>query len=96
MSCEKCGAKFGERHGVECLRELNDQPVEKQKLRAKWPLKCDASGVHPKQIKSTMAKAKQLGVPTEFTRDGRTIFRDPSHRRRYLKAMKFYDRAAYY
>jgi hypothetical protein len=42
-----------------------------------------------------MEHADRVGVPTEFTGDGRAVFRDASHRKRYLKAVGLHDKAGY-
>jgi len=48
-----------------------------------WPMKSDAAGVHPDQIKEATDHANKHGVPTSFTPDGRAIFTGREHRRKY-------------
>lgn len=55
-----------------------------------------ALAVHPSQVKEATEDATAKGVPTDFTEDGRPVFRDRDHRRRYHKAYGFYDRDAGY
>lgn len=57
-----------------------------------WPMKSEAAGVHPTQVADAYEEAKRNGVPTDFTKDGRAIFRDRDHRRRYLKSIGLHDR----
>ncbi len=57
-----------------------------------WPMLCEASGVHPDQVREATEHARRLGVPTDFTPDGRAILRDRAHRRDYNRAHGFYDR----
>lgn len=57
-----------------------------------WPMKCDASGVHPSQIPEARAKAAQAGCPTEFTKDGRAILTSRKHRAQYHKSIGLHDR----
>lgn len=52
-------------------------------------------GVHPRQVVAAMEHAKKVGVPTDFTADGKAIMRDRGHRRDYLKAMGAHDNNAY-
>lgn len=55
-------------------------------------VKSDALAVHPDQIKEQMAHDKKLGVPVEFKPDGRPIFDNSKHFRRYAKAQGFRHR----
>ena len=61
-----------------------------------WPMASDAAGVNPDQIKEAMEGARKAGVPTEFNRDGQAIFTSREHRKRYCKALGFYDRSGTY
>ena len=45
-----------------------------------------ALGIHPNQIKEAMAIDKKLGVSVEFKPDGRPVFDNSAHFRRYAKA----------
>ncbi|MFH1567916.1 MAG: hypothetical protein ABIL09_07930 [Gemmatimonadota bacterium] len=57
-----------------------------------WPMLSDAAGVAAHQVAAARAKSIRDGVPTEFTPDGRVIFRDRAHRARYLKTIGMHDR----
>lgn len=57
-----------------------------------WPLLSEGAGVQQSQVKEATEHARKLGVPTDFTRDGRAIFRDRNHRKQYLKAHGLHDR----
>lgn len=59
---------------------------------AGYPIASEALGVHPIQIPEAVATARKLGVPTDYTKDGRPILRDREHRSRFLKAHGFHDR----
>lgn len=61
-----------------------------------WPMYSDAAGVAPHQVAAAHAKSVRDGVPTEFTRDGRAIFRDREHRARYLASIGMHDRSGGY
>jgi hypothetical protein len=63
---------------------------------ASWPMLSEAAGVMPEQAAEAHAESVRLGVETEFTRDGRAVFRDATHRRKYLRAIGMYDRNAGY
>ncbi len=56
-----------------------------------WPLHSEALAVHTKQIAEATENAAKKGIPTEFDGNGRPIFRDRAHRKRYLKAYNFHD-----
>lgn len=57
-----------------------------------WPILSEAAGVHPDQVKEATDHARSLGVPTDFTRDGRAKFESSGHRKKFLKAYKMRDR----
>lgn len=59
---------------------------------ANWPMKSDALGVHPSQIEEAREESRKMGVPTDFTKDGRAILTSARHRKRYAEAHGIYDR----
>lgn len=61
-----------------------------------WPIYSEAAGVHPSQVQEAQENWKKKGVPTEFTPDGRAVFRNKSHRRDFLRAAGLHDKAGYY
>lgn len=81
--------------GREAMRDLGAEHGGFTKSEAKWPLYSEAAGVHPSQIDKAREQSVRLGVPTDFTADGRAVFTDPSHRRRYCRAVGVVDLAGY-
>ncbi len=65
-------------------------------LPACWPQKSEALAVHPDQIGEATEVARQKGVPTEHDPQGRPIFTDRNHRKRYCAAFGYFDRGAGY
>jgi len=61
-----------------------------------YPMESDAAGVHPDQIKETMAFDRAHGVPTEYKPSGNPVFTSRGHRRAYCEAHGLYDRNAGY
>lgn len=61
-----------------------------------WPLYSEAAGVHPKKVKAQEAIDRRLGVPTTYTKDGRCVFTDRGHRKKWLKAHKLRDNSGGY
>ena len=61
-----------------------------------WPLYSDAAGVHPDQIPAARARAERNGVPTDFTPDGRVVFRSRKHRKEFCEVFGLYDRSGGY
>lgn len=61
-----------------------------------WPILSDAAGVAPDQVGEAMAHSRLHGVPTEFTPDGRVIFRGPLHRKEYCELIGLFDRNGSY
>ena len=57
-----------------------------------WPMKSDAAGVHPDQIKEAHQHSIKIGIPTEFTPDGRAVFTGRKHRKDYCRAIGLHDR----
>ncbi len=57
-----------------------------------WPMKSDAAGVHPDQAAEAQAHAESIGIPTQFIKDGRAVFTDAGHRKKYCEAVGLYDR----
>ena len=56
----------------------------------------DALMVHPKQLRKAQERAAQAGVPTEFDRHCRPIFRDRQHRKQYHELERVVDRRGGY
>lgn len=75
-------------------RILPSKPIEAPLLAhapGAWPMMSEAMGVQPDQIAEAVANDAKLGVPTEYTRDGRPILRDRKHRQQFLKAHHMRD-----
>ena len=57
-----------------------------------WPLKSDAAGVHPKQVKAAEEDARRAGINLNFDhKTGQAIFESRGQRSAYLKHRKMYD-----
>jgi hypothetical protein len=61
-----------------------------------WPMKSIAAAVSPDQVQDAMEIDRRAGVPTEYTKHGEPIWRNPGHRKRYLKAHNLYDRNSFF
>lgn len=61
-----------------------------------YPYLSDALGVAHDQVAEAHAESVRLGVPTEFTDDGRAVIRDRHHRKRLCEELGFFDRDAGY
>jgi len=59
---------------------------------AAWPRNSDALGCHPNQKEAAQAESIRLGVPTEYTSDGKAVLRDGAHQRDFMKALKMHNR----
>ena len=57
-----------------------------------FPMASEAMGVSHEDIKEAMEVDRRLGVPTEYTPDGRPVFVSRKHRKAYCEAHGFYDR----
>lgn len=78
----------------DCLykRDLRAEQNGSKRTAGNWPLKSDAAGVHPDQIPEAVEHSKKIGIPTDFTPDGRAIFTSRGHRQRYCRAIGLRDR----
>jgi len=61
-----------------------------------WPQYSDAAGVAPHQVEEATRKSQEMGIPTNFTEDGRAIFEGAGHRKRYCESVGLFDRNAGY
>ena len=59
--------------------------------RSRWPYASVAAGCHPKQVAEAQAHAAKVGVPTEYTSDGKAVFRSRQHRKAFLRAHNMRD-----
>ena len=60
-----------------------------------WPVYSEAAGVHPDQVQTAQREWAKAGVPTEFTSDGRAVFRNKDHRGKFLKKAGLVDKKGY-
>ena len=70
-------------------------PEMKKRLPKGYPIKSVAMAVHSTQVAEAREHDRKLGVPTDYTRDGRPIWTDAAHRRRWLRANGYHDRNSY-
>ena len=106
FKCRKCGCQqvavrtVDRRNDFEVCPECDDPMFrdiasEQQGHRhmpGNWPILSDALGCNPSQIHDSMEVAKQHGVPTQFTPDGRAILTSPAHRKAYARLYGIHDR----
>lgn len=89
--CEKCGGTIHRTHCLIC-EMLEDAATPGGTTTEGWPLASEGAAVHPSVIPKAVEYDKKMGVPTEYTKSGRPIFRDRGHRRAYLRAHRMHDR----
>jgi hypothetical protein len=79
--------------GVRLVRSIAGEHRGFRNTPGSWPMKSDAAGVHPSQIREASEEMSRLGVPTRFDSDtGQAIFESRMHRRAFLRAKGMYDR----
>jgi hypothetical protein len=79
--------------GTVCKRNLGAEIVGRgRRSGATWPMESDALGVHPDQVAEARKESERLGVPTNFTSDGKAILESRAHRKAFAEALGFYDR----
>ena len=67
-------------------------PTRAGRRKATYPLCSDTLGVHPDQRMDAVRESINLGVPTDFTPDGRAILESKGHRKRYAEALGYFDK----
>lgn len=86
--------KFIELEGVRLFRDITAEHRGFMIPPGIWPIKSEAAGVHPDQAAQAEAHSREVGVPTEFTRDGQAVFTSARHRKSYCEAVGLFDRNA--
>jgi hypothetical protein len=81
--------------GVVWERDISAEHSKQAGTSKGWPLISDSCGTHPSEVESTMKDMRAKGVNLNYTKDGRAIFENSSHRRRALRAMKMQDMNGY-
>ena len=64
------------------VAEMKGQHAKPEDL---WPLESNALGVHRSDVPAYEKFARDNGVPTKFTPDGKVIFRNKGHRKAYAE-----------
>ena len=80
------------RDGEWCKRDISAEHSGHIDTNANYPMKCEASGVHPHQIAEARNILNVQGTSADFTRDGRPIYTSALHRKKCLKAFGLHDR----
>lgn len=60
-----------------------------------YPILSDVLGVGESQIQEARDHSVQIGVPTNFTPDGRAILESPKHRKEYAEALGYHERNSF-
>lgn len=55
-------------------------------------IKCDGSGVHPKDREAAMEHAKKHGVPTFFDKQGRAHYTSLRHQTEHLRTIGMHNK----
>jgi hypothetical protein len=63
---------------------------------AGWPMRSEALGVMPGQQAAAIHESRLAGCPTHFDSDGRAVFEDRNHRKKYCEAFGYFDKDAGY
>ena len=77
---------------IEATRDLAAELGGARHRPGNWPMLSDAAGVSPDQVGEATRHSREIGIPTEFSRDGRAVFTDRAHRKKYCEAVGLYDR----
>lgn len=69
---------------------------EQVETRPQWPFYSEAMAVHPSQIKEYSKYMQKRGIKTEYDNRGRPKMEGRTHRRRYQRALRIYDKSGGY
>lgn len=89
---ERDGDYYTLADGTEVMRDFRAEHAPRHAGADLYPLFSDAMGVHPAQIPEMRRLARQRGVPTEFTKDGRAVLTSRGHRKDFGEAFGFFDK----
>ena len=82
-------------NGLWFYRDIAAEHNGFKRAAPKWPILSESMGCHPSQVEQFTKHYQEIGVPTEFTKDGQAVFRDRAHRRAALKATGHIDRDSF-
>lgn len=77
--------------GTTATRDWSPGSVAQTRRPSCWPMVSHACGCHPKQIAEMREFLGKRGIKTEYTSDGKAIFRSPRHRRAHARALGMRD-----
>ena len=78
--------------GHKFMRDIRAEHTEIKYVPGNWPMASDAAGVAAHQTKEAYDHSEKIGIPTQFTSDGRAIFTSRKHRKEYCRAIGLHDR----
>ena len=79
--------------GIEAIHDFRKQLGGFKNTPGNWPMASDAAGVGHDQVEEAVSADKKAGIrETNYTGDGRPIFRSPMHRREYCEGHGLFDR----
>lgn len=89
-----CGGKIVLASGKVAFRDMVAEIRPQQGATDPWRkgLASEAAAVHPDQIREAKKYLERKGIKTEFTPDGRPVFRSRPHRKAHLEAFHLYDK----
>lgn len=79
-------------NGLVGQRDYKAEHGNFQHCPGNWPMYSDAAGVGEDQVEEATKHSREIGIPTDFTPDGRAIFTSPGHRKKYCEAIGMFDR----
>ena len=80
--------------GVELERDFGAEH-NPRRAGGGWPIECLASGVNAAQAGELREFFQTHDCPTEVSKDGNPIYRDPQHRKKALKLRHLHDRNSF-
>lgn len=72
-----------------------DQACGTLDARPRYPHESVAMGVHPRQVGAATEYGRKVGIPTEYTPEGKAIITSRAHKREFLKHHGMHDNNAF-
>ncbi len=87
LNCSVCGKPVGwKRYRI----SKNEETVKI--TSSGYPMESDQWGCLPNQVPEFVEHARKMGCPTEYTKEGKAVFTDIGHYRKFMRcANKFYN-----
>ncbi len=86
INCPECGKPIGWRR----IRNSNKIESEGNRIPNGYPYESNQWGCLPVQVPEFVEHAKKMGCPTEYTKQGKAVFTDFGHYKKFMRSANRY------